>query len=187
MPLRRLLQQPGHLGFERRLIGEHRAGALHPERVHRDGSVRAEDRAFCDPSSSRGLLARPPECESGPPYAAHRCCERRPRHDEAYESVPKPSAPAEPTEEKTDRFPKAPALGPPGWVRPLRVHPSRRCSYARRERIERFDDVVKRVSKRFAKLGRRRCVDRLLRTPAQLRLRFGGLRCCSRGPERLLE
>jgi hypothetical protein len=110
------------------------------------------------PAGSRSSLSGPPESESDPDQAADRCCERRPRHDEAYESVPKPSAAAEPREEKTDRFPKAPAFGvrgPPGWVRPLRLQPIRRRSYARRERIERFDDVVERVSKRFAKLGRR--------------------------------
>ena len=139
------------------------------------------DRAFATCRLSK-LLSGPPESESDPDQAGDQCCERRPQHDETYESVPKPSASAEPTEEKTDRFTKAPALGGrgrPGWVRPVRPHPPRRCSYARRERIERFDHLIKRVSKRFAKVGRRWCVDRVLRTPAQLRLRFGGLRRCS--------
>ena len=134
-------------------------------------------RAFATCRLSK-LLSGPPESESDPDHRADRCCERRPREGETYESVTKPSAPAEPTEEKTDRFPEVTALGGrgrPGWVKPIRLHLARRCSYARRERVERFDHVIERVSERFAKLGRRRRVDRVLRTPTQLRLGFGRL------------
>jgi hypothetical protein len=135
------------------------------------------------------LLAGSPD-ESNPHDGAHGCEERRPREDETWEFVPKPLASPQPTEENRDPFTSATThrgRGRPGEVRPVGLRIAGPSSHARREGIERLDQTIELLCERLTQLAGRRGVDRVLRPPAQLCLRFGGLLLRYRAPERLLE
>jgi hypothetical protein len=150
----------------------------------------AENWGFRERPRARQPLASSSEREGSPHEDAHGYDERCPREDETWESVPKLSASTEATEEGPGRSTSATARGYPGRpieVRPVRFRIARPCSHARRERVQRLEQVIELLGERLTQLARRRGVDRVLRPATQLRLRFGGLLRRYRRPERLLE